>query len=548
MEPYVVRADRLLPPPEQWQYVKVPALVLQRANRNIIAPGYEMISNLNTSQTKVFVEELQLRQFASTYLWPMLPQSLPRMPIYTVVDINEQFGAALPIMTSSDTWEGDTIVATDVRPSPSSFNSNRDHGTTDMHQFHSSNDFNVEYGLGYADDMNAGSLLDPSDGTVEDDIRDLALRRTQVFIRDETIVRPLPDGFVVLASNGGPLAALVRAGEPSAGSERPSEERFAATLNYELNRYALMSFPKKLPEWFVRGMSSLFGSTQVSHNLIQFAKVREELAARSLPSLGALLAKTRAFTEEEQRAASLLVHFGLLGDNGKYAARFMQFVTGLPESTQPTEETFKNVFGMTIAKMETNLAVYSRDLGYFKSLDIKGIPAMPKPVYRDATQSEIARIKAQMYVSQANPGEALEELRIAYWRGEREPNMLALIAMLEQKIGSDLRARKILKALMELQVPPAQTYIVAARFQLADLLASKPADTKLTGEETASLIGTLSGALAGGLTTEDLCVTLAEIVTKSANRPDKNTAAFLAEAAKRYPKSQIIAHALKLSL
>lgn len=535
MDPYVVKGDRILPPPEQWTYVKVPALVIERGNRKILAPGYELLSNLNSSQTKVLVEELQLRQFASTTLWPMLTQALPRTPVYVVADINQQRSGRFQRLTLSDTWEGERIVATDVPVSPNSFNSFRDFGT------HGTQTFAAEYGLGEMEDDNTGEIGDTTDPA--DELAALADRSLQRYTEDETVIKPLGDGYVVLTANGGPLAALIRAGDPFAGAVRPSEERFAATLSYELNLYALNSLPNKPPAWFARGLGSLLGSTQVSPTMIEFALVRENLAGRDMPKLSELLKKDGAFTEEESRLASLFVHYGLFGDNGKYAARFMQFVDRIGAGEQPTDAMFKEVFRRSISSMETDLAVYARDMAYFKSQKTTGIPAMPAATYREAAQSEIARIKAEVFVSQANPGKALEELRTAYWRGERDPVMLAMLATLELQLGSETRARKILKALMALPAPPAQSYIAAARLQLKDTLAAKSANTKLTAGETTALIDTLSGALAGGLTTEDLCATLAEVVLKSAERPDANMLAFLAQAAKRYPKNQTIAAA-----
>lgn len=548
MEPYIVKGDRVLPNSETWTYVKVPALILERGDRNIVSPGYEMLSNLNTSQTKVLVDELQLRQFAAAYLWPALTQALPRTPVYVVADIREQLGGSFPIIGASDTWEGDKIVATQVAPSPSNFNSHRDFAATGIYAT-SAAAFASEYGLSESSDINAGTDLDVDAATTTEDtqdLADLANRKIEKYARDESVIRPLGDGFVVLASNGGPLAALIRAGEPFAGSDRPSEERFAATLSYELSRYALASFPQKLPHWFVRGMSSLLGSTQVFPQRIQFALVREDLAGRSIPALSTLLKKDGAFTEEEQRMSSLFVHFGFFGDNGKYAARFMKFAGRLGNGEPPADAMFKEVFGISMRRMEARIAAYSSDMAFNKSREISGdIPRMPKAVYAQATQSEVARIKSEVYISQANPGKALEELRTAFWRGEREPAMLAMLATLELQIGTEQRGRKILKILMALPAPPPQAYIAAAQLQLKDLLAMKSAGAKLTADETSELIGILSNALAGGLKNEDLCGTLAEIVLKSITRPDSNMLAFLAEAAKRFPKNQCIADAIK---
>ncbi|MDF9827605.1 hypothetical protein M2447_001703 [Ereboglobus sp. PH5-10] len=540
MEPYVVKGDRVLPEPERWTYVRVPALALERGGRTVIAPGYELLSNLNSSQTRVLVHELQLRQLASTRLWPALVRNLPRTPVYVVVDINQQHSAPRQFVKTSDTWEGDPIVAVNIEPAPSNFSSSVNFAYMGAQRFAS------EYGLTQMDDMNDGNILtgDETETTTQDHLN-LTSRNVPGFVRDESIVRPLPDGYVELAVNGGPLAVLVRADEPRSGLQRPSVERLASTVSYELGRFALDAQPQKLPAWFTRGFSNLLGSTQVSDRLIQFARVREELAGRTMPKLSELLKKEGAFTEEEARAASLFVHYGLYGDNNKYSARFMQFVNRLASGVAPTDAMFREVFGKSMKTIENHLAAYARDIAYYKSTDFKfdSPPPLPAPTYRAATQSEVARIKGEMHVSQANPGKALEELRTAYWRGERDPAMLALLATLEQQAGSEARARKILKTLMALPKPPAQAHIAAARLQLKDALAAKPAGAKLNAEETSALIDTLGGALTGGLATEDVCDTLAEILLKSEARPEPGTLGFLQQAAKRFPKNQTIAGA-----
>ncbi|OAM90443.1 hypothetical protein OH491_01370 [Termitidicoccus mucosus] len=539
MEPYVVKADRVLPAPEQWLYVKVPVLVLMRGKRNIVAPGYEMLSNLNFSQTKSLVENLQLRQFAATYLWPMLTQALPKMPVYVVVDINQQQSTFRPVVRKIDSWEGDPIVLDEAAPSSGNPDDFYDHAAS------ASQSFAAEYGLGEVEDINPE--MTPQEET-ENEIAEMAQNAIKGN-RDDTdlnAVRPLPDGFVDLAANGGPLAALVRAGEPRASTVRPSEEQLAATLSYALNLHALKSLPRKPPPWFARGISSLLGATQVSHTQIRFAMVKENLSRQNMPGLAELFKKDDVFSLEEARLAAIFVHFGLYGDNGKYAARFMQFVDRIERGEQPTAQMFEEVFGFKISRMENDLATYSRTFAFFKSTDIKGaIPEMPACTFREATQSEVARIKSEIYISQINAVKALDELRTAYWRGEREPAMLAALASVELRIGSESRARKITKALLELPVPPAQAYIVGARLQLKDILAAKSDGAKLNATETSGLIDTLGGALVGGLTTEELCSVLAEIVLKSETVANAGISAFLREAAKRYPLNKTIAEALK---
>ncbi|OAM89028.1 hypothetical protein OH491_12345 [Termitidicoccus mucosus] len=550
MEPYVVRDSRILPPPEQWHYVKVPALELLRGKRSIVAPGYEMLSNLNASQTRVLVEELQLRQFAATYIWPMLTQALPKSPVYVVVDINQQFlSLPGPVLQLSGAWEGDPIVPDTALPLADGADATGVEASGFIVAADASRAFAAEYGLGAVPEPGEETGLAPPVPPGEN-----ARRTEERQASEEYETKPLAEGFVKLVANGGPLTALIRAGDPAAGAERPSEERLAATLSYELSMFALNSLAQKPPPWFARGLGSLLGSTQVSQTHIQFALVRDKFTGRHMPNLSDIFQKKDgdSFTTEESRLASVFVHYGLYAEKGKFAPRFMKFVDRLERGEPPTEALFNETFGSGlfnsgISRMETNLAVYSRDFAFYKSMDIKGdIPPMPPPVYREATQAEVARIKAEVHIAQGALAKALNELRVAYWRGERDPAMLAILAMLEQQSGSESRARKLIQPLLALPKPPPRAYITAARIRLKDTLAIKLPGAKLGAEETSELISVLSGALAGGLTTEDLCTTLAEVVTHSSVAPDAGLAAFLREAAKRYPKNKTIAEASKL--
>lgn len=537
MAPYVVNENRILPNPERWHYVQVPALILLRGSGQVVVPGYEMLSNLTRPQTEVMVTEMQLRQFAAAYIWPTLARALPRGTIFVVVDGNQQASTRLPYVSAMSGWVSEPIVATNVQPSSNSFNSFRYGGSVGARSF------SAEYGLG--DIMPMNPEMEIPDINATEDQYEILQKKTET-IAPQSVIKPLPDGFVIVAMNGGPLTALVRAGTPHAGMERPTEEQLAATLSYETNLFALNSLSQKLPLWFARGLSNLLGCTQVSHTRIQFALVREKMAGWNVSRLTAILTKTDSFLQEEALLASVFVHFGLYGDKGRYSVRFMQFVDRLARGEQPSETMFKDTFGMSMKKMENVLTTYARDFAYHKSTDIKGdIPQMPAPIFRMATQSEVARIKGEVDISLTNPAKALDELRIAYWRGERDATMLALLGRLELQIGSESRARKILKALGELPAPPPQSHIATARLQLKDMYAAKPAGSKLSADETAELLEELGRAVTGGITTEDLCDTLAEVVINSAVRPHAEIVAFLGEAAKRYPKNRSIAEAIK---
>jgi hypothetical protein len=239
------------------------------------------------------------------------------------------------------------------------------------------------------------------------------------------------------------------------------------------------------------------------------------------------------------------IHYGFFGEKGANRENLLALIER--RRKEPfSEQMFREVWGKTSSRIDQELEDYMRH-GEVRSFVHKlEIQELPPVIIREATQSEAARLKARLYMAGSEFQNALDELRIAYWRGTREPAMLAMLASLEQRIGSEERARKILKPLMAMPVPPPRACIVAVRLRLGELLAGKPKDAKLDATESAGLIELLSGALAGGIPDQELCAALAEVVLKSASPPDANTVAFLSVAAKRYPSNKTIVAAYKL--
>ncbi|MDR0354101.1 MAG: hypothetical protein LBI02_12420, partial [Opitutaceae bacterium] len=324
MPPYEVRANRILPRPENWLRVTVPALVLERGENALVAPGYYVLSNLSEQNTRLFINELQLRQFAGTLLWPMLVQTQPRQPAVVILDRGHSAGERRWAGISGSEWVGDPL-GTAHRPNIMSTEG-------------------IATGLQWLE-INSTPFIDragdPAGG---------------VEAGDDSA--PLPAGFVDAAMRGDCVVAWVSAGAPLAGFMRPSEERLAAAVNEEQMTLTLYAFSRRPPLWFIIGMRRLIAATEVSRTRITFARPAfaapsrigsdisrnaqafiegrgwgqspETTSLRSsavpqitLPQLLPLLGKAEGFTYEETMLASALVHYGLYGDNGKHRQKFM---------------------------------------------------------------------------------------------------------------------------------------------------------------------------------------------------------------------------------
>jgi hypothetical protein len=553
MEPYIVRGERILPEPEPWVYIKIPALELTRGKNVVVVPGYEVLTPARLRKNaRTFALELQLRQLAGALLFPNVVRALPRSAIVLIWDDEERLRAK-----SGMAWLGDSAFTAGAF-------------------------------------KHAGRLPDPryAVGTLKRVFGNQITERASRYDDDAGRVmmatddmQPWDDGFAdavfderklsaILAMNGGPLTVYVNT--PYKGS---SIDGAARSVWINLNNYALGSTLKNNPEWLTEGLSRLYVSVQVTPRQIDFGKadfgIPQSGGMRSFPGM----TTSSPFSEAppmpmsasnapivslpkladilkggdlpsgagryRRQFAAAFVHYCLYGYNGKYTANFFQFVGRLQDEPF-SEELFRECFGTKITTFETHLAAYTRSFAFFKSTRYRGkFTPMPALTLREATQSEVARLKAEVLVAQGWAPNALDELRIAYWREEREPRMLALLAFLEEHIGSIPRAQKITTALLALPEPPARACVVAAKLRLRELFGENGDDRKLSEAEAGPVMELIGRARGQGLLNEDLCATLAKLVTKSTGRPDANITEFLAEAAKRYPLNQTITAALE---
>lgn len=537
MDPYVISGERVLPPPESWRYVLVPALELTRGKRVILAPGYQVLSNLSEKNTRIFVEELQYFQFASTYLWPMIAQSLPREPLVVVLDQTRQ-AMTTPEYAKSLLWDGDPINYS----ADSSFSGHYDsQAFTSGVQIYESGAENRSIPEFFATEPEIESSANLSNRITLDGQN--KVREPTPFKRRWN--RPLPDGFTYLSAKNGFITAQISANGPLANSNNPVEEKLAADLSRRMAEYVLFHFTTPPPQWFRAGLGWLIATTQISPTRITFADTGGMLDdTGSMASLRELLNTTGTLSYEQEVLAAAFTHWGMYGENRKHAQKFMSLVE--KQSVGPiTPEEFESIMGLSYKKAELSLSSHSRTIADYTSFETKGeIPPMPVFTVVEASQAEVARLKGSVFLSQGKDELALNEMRIAYWRGEREPAMLAMLADLEEAKGSVERARKIVQGLVSLKTPPNLAYFVEARVRLRDFTSGKPTDYRLTAKETGKVMASLGRILQAGTPSEPICEFLASVVLRSNGKPHESVAAFLEKAAKRFPKNSTIVKSL----
>lgn len=523
MPDYVITADRELPPPESWRIVSVPAGELTRGGRAVIAPGYEILSNLSERNTLLFATELQRRQLVGALLWPMIVQAQPRQPTAVILDMGRQWQSEMAAPDGSSgsivdlpadiAWKSDPISTIEFTNEP----------------------MDVEPGM--IGNAPTGRAINGMGTRV---ILDGGQTNVEASALESTKIPPLPRGFVGLWTSEGTLVAEVRAGEPLAGSERPDEERLAAALNQEAALATLQTVAGRSRPWLRVGLGWLIASTAVTPTQVEFAGVPAKLVGRAVPRLAEVLGRDGAMTIEEETLASAFVHYGLYGGDGKGSARFVQLVTRL-EKEAPTDALFTEVLGEDLARTEKRLTGYLHSMANYRSIKLRGtLPDMPPVTVREATQSEVARLKARLAYAQGRSDLALSLLRIAYLRREREPALLATLASLESSHGSWERAEKIVAALRALKDLPSSVHLTEARIQFRKATAGLAPEARLDRGATAAIMLPLGRALQAGQGSESLWEFLAGVVLRSSARPHESIGRYLEQAAQRYPENKTI--------
>ncbi|MDR1009988.1 MAG: hypothetical protein LBM04_02465, partial [Opitutaceae bacterium] len=330
------------------------------------------------------------------------------------------------------------------------------------------------------------------------------------------------------------------------GDGRVPESVFGRELSQRLVLLARQISVRNEPGWLRAGFGSLCRDIRVSPRQIEFGEFRQYLNMNfDPPRLVDVLNGKRPFPSirNGREVAKVFVHYCLFASNGAQSARFRNFINRLDEEPF-SEALFEECFGKKVSAFESDVISHWHLMTPKKRVIYKwDTPPLPGIVAREATQSEVARLKAEMLIARGQSPKALDELRTAYWRGGRDPWMLALLALLEEHIGSIPRAEKITKTLLALPQAPARAQVVAAKLRMRELGAWEDDGKKLDKAGADSIMDLLVKARLGGLLNEDLCATLSRLVIKSAESPSTDTAAFIKEAAKRYPLNKIIREA-----
>ncbi|MEO6246063.1 MAG: hypothetical protein ABIQ12_11585 [Opitutaceae bacterium] len=327
-------------------------------------------------------------------------------------------------------------------------------------------------------------------------------------------------------------------------------------LYREYVRYLLSANEPRLPAWFEEGLSQIIMRMQVEKRYIEFAKLEDPNTISAAAGMIAQLNELNAAAGEDADASVIpgapaedrdfpaalrrrgllplqkffdvkhdspeatntlgnniwgkqayaFVHLCLYGYKGKYQKQFMTFLQR--SAREPvTEALFKECFRfpgkngafkeMSYKDMLLEIRSYCDFTVYeaklFKATGKEDLVVPPKPLeLRDATQSEIGRIKGEALLIAGHDKLARTELIAPYQRGEREPDLLAALGLYDRTHEEPARARKFLEAAFVAKTKRPDAGLELARLRYADAIAAPAgAGGQLSAAQTTAILDPL---------------------------------------------------------
>lgn len=363
-------------------------------------------------------------------------------------------------------------------------------------------------------------------------------------------------------------------------SVEPDKQLYREYVHFLLSR----SEPR-LPAWLEEGMAQIIMAMKVDPHYIVFGKLEDpntvSAQAGAVAAMNALTAaddpdglqiagapaEDRDFNAALQRRALVpfpkffavtadspeainplgnnvwakqcyaFVHMCLYGRGKRYQKPFGTFLMRLGKEPI-TEELFKECFKMDYKKMLLELRGYIDFTDYQHQeyvLKGAGLTSGAPLALRDATESEVGRIKGEALALAGHQAKAKAELTAPYIRGEREPKLLAALGLYDRVNGEETRARKFIEAATAAKVVRPRAYLELARFRYADALAQPGAEAQFSPEQVAAITGPLLVARLQPPSLPEVYELMTETWVRSAAPPKKEDVVYLIEGVRLFP-------------
>ncbi|WP_146180172.1 hypothetical protein [Opitutus sp. ER46] len=511
---FVVTDSRELPPPESWRYVSL--------------PGIEVLSSASDRTTRRLVQDFQMFREALDVVWPM-PATLNTPMLLVLCNRAREFDSFRPAKSE----DGPDLIA------------------------------------------------------------------ASLYLRN-----PLRGAIVVnLGSSVVNVAALdISLDEMLGTNSTQLSIDHNKQLYREYVRYMLSRADPRLPAWFEEGMAQIVMGMEFNPKWIEFGKIEEAgtvsaqagmvasmnamaaqqmaasgsaagesadsgllpgapaedrdfnnaLARRALMPMDRLFALSHEAVEAQNplgnnvwaKQCYAFVHMCLFGEHGKWRKPFSAFL--LRSTREPvTEALFKECFKMSYKDMAMQLRGYIQFTAYeaqiYRAKDRSSFLTTAKVELRDATPAEIGRIKGNTKQLAGRTEDARTELIAPYIRGDRDPQLLAALGLIEHAAGKPDRARRFLTAAVAGKCSDPEAYLQLARYLYADALAAPGAkDNRFSPEQVQAITQPL---LAGRVLPPPMAASyelLAETLLRSGTPPTEEQLVPLVQGV------QIFSHRLKL--
>lgn len=498
---YTVTDSRELPPPEKWSYARI--------------EGFEVLSNASDRATKNLVRDFQKYFLAIGLVWPGVqrPAAVPAALI--ICGRGGKFDRFMP--------------PGEQRPDRA---------------------------------MASLSLRDREQSAIVIDYEAKVINLTT------------PEGTEAMAA----APTTDADGNALGGGGDPGFEVDAYRQLYrEYIRFLLAGVQPRAPAWLEEGLAQIFMAMEVTDRRITVGQLEDPnaisaeqaalnangnggtapqqdrdfnaaLARRALMPLAEMFAVAADSPTARNPLGSTwakqsyaFVHWGLYGNSGKNQRAFITFITRLAK--EPLSEA---LFRECFKKSYKDMALELRGYVDFTVHNIAGIQAgkgekLPEPVafeLREATQSEIGRLVGDTLRLAGHDDTAHLALIAPYIRGERDPQLLAALGLLERKRGDDVRAKKFLEAAARGKAVRPRAYLELAQLRLAEAIAHPAAaGGKLSADQTAAVLTPLFTAREQPPRLPELYEAISDAWSRSIVTPSAGHLVVLDEGVRMFPRN-----------
>jgi hypothetical protein len=359
------------------------------------------------------------------------------------------------------------------------------------------------------------------------------------------------------------------------------DERFAAQ-NVPMALYTqirLQQLKPRLPAWVEIGLIRLMYEIYPDRKEFTFASGTSLVAEGHIPPMRELLTtpngaitlndivtSTDDTSEETIRKQSLTGHafaftlWGLYGEGKIWRKGFLQFVVDTAKQDADYEAAAQHAFGMSLKDINFRIKGWENNTRH-EQLDYtakKGEELKTSPItIRDATDAEIGRIKGEAYRFASLLPEAKMATYAPYIRGERDPQLLASLGLVELALSKAKdghakpeRARKLLEAAYAAKTVNAEACLTLAQLRFEtlrhDQAMAKGPNAKLTAQQASSIVDAIFAARLLPPSNPGVYDLFADVIDYSAITPDRAQLSMLTEGARLFPSAERIVRYAKI--